>query len=175
MATNKQDTLVNLYSHSVGTINSWKVRDIANGAIVASTPIDNYTIVELDFDTEGNRIAKQLSDVTKKQYLIASPERRYLGEDITEFYNGIGEKARIIVLDEGVRFETSAFSLNAGVTEVEKGNVAHFDPTSKKFIISKASSPHASYSNASTKFTVVGDIEDTAGNFILETVRLEVQ
>lgn len=175
MATQRLKSLTKPVLHNVGQINSWKVRDIANGAIVASTPIDNYTIVELSFNSEGDRIASQLSDVKNKQYLIAGVERRYLGEQLAEFFNDVDERSRIIILDQGVRFESSAFTLNSGVTDVEKGNVAHFDPTSKTYIVSSAVSPHADFAAASTKFTVVGDTEDTSGNFVKETIRLEVQ
>lgn len=175
MATQKLINLTNPVLHEVGTLNSWRVRDIANGAIVAATPIDNYTIVELAFNSEGERIATQLSNVANPQYLIASVERRYIGEELAEFYNGVGERARIVILDQGVRFQTTAFSLNAGKTEVNKGDVAHFDPTSKKYIVSNAGSPHSGYASASTKFTVVGDVEDTAGNFYKDNIRLEVQ
>ena len=64
--------------------------------------------------------------------------------------------------------------MNADVTDVEKGNVAHFDVTTKKYIISKAASAHADYATAGYQFVVVGDTDDTAGNFDQETVRLMV-
>lgn len=175
MSTQKQKTLTDPTVFNVGTINSWKVRTIANGAIVAATPIDNFTVVELSFNSDGERIATQLSDVKNKQYLIAAVERRYLDEQLEEFYNEVGERARIVIFDEGVRFETSAYTLNTGNTEVTKGDVAHFDPASKSYIVSASGSAHAGYATASTKFTVVGDEDDTAGNFNKSTIRLEVQ
>ncbi|QWU14430.1 hypothetical protein SAMN04487895_101742 [Paenibacillus sophorae] len=175
MATQRFNALTQQGTHHVGTLSSWKVKDIANGAIVTSTPVDNYTIVELDFDVDGNRTCKQLSAVTKKQYLIAAVERRYLGESLSEFYNAVGEPARIVVLEQGLRFETSAFTLNTGVTDVVKGLVAHFDPASKTYILSTVGAPHADYANASTKFIVAADDEDTALNLGKETIRLEVQ
>jgi hypothetical protein len=174
MATERFKALTKQGSHAVGQINSWKIRDIANGAQVAATPIDNFTIVELGFNTEGERICTQLSDVKKPQFLIAGVERRYLNESLNEYFNDVGEKARIVILEPGLRYQTSAYNVNTGLTEIKKGNVAHFDPATKKYIVSDATSPHASYANASTKFVVVADEDDTASDLGIENIRLEV-
>jgi hypothetical protein len=175
MATQKFNALTTPVLHEVGMISSWKVRDIANGAKVASTPIDNFTMVELSFDSEGERICTQLSAVTNKQYLIAAVERRYLGESLAEYFNAVGERARIVIPETGLRFETSAFSLNSTLTEMAVGNVAHFDPATKKYIVSAASAPHSGYATSTTKFTVVRTVEDSDYSLGKDTVRLEVQ
>lgn len=176
MATAQFKALTNKGNREVGTYNSIKMETIAGGAIVEGADIDNYTLVELGFNAEGERICKQLSDVTKEAYLIAAPERRYLGEQMVDFYNAVGERARIIVMKPKYsRFETSAYSLNTGVTEIKKGLVAHFEPTTKKYILSNASAPHADYANAYAKFLVVNSEDDLSYTLGKPCVRLEVQ
>lgn len=176
MASRVLDALTKQGNHIVGNISSWKKRVLPNGALVEDLAIDNYTIVELGFDAEGERICKQLTAVANKGYLIASPERMYVGgEQLADFYNAKGERARIVFLDEGFRFETSGFAMNTGVTEVKNGMVAHFDPATKKFIISDATAPHADYATARDKFAVVNFEEDI--DYVIDEqplVRLEV-
>jgi hypothetical protein len=186
MATEKLKAYTTEYNHAVGNLNSLKVKTVANGAIVEGADIDNFTFVELGFNAEGERTAKQLSDVTKKSYLIASPETRYMGEAMTEFFNEVGERARIVVPEAGyTRFDASAFELDPGdatltparpaVTEVNNGQVAHFNPASKKFMISAAATPHPDYGTASAKLLVVSDEDDIAYTFGVAMVRFEVQ
>jgi hypothetical protein len=174
MATRQLQALTTKGNHEVGNLNSMKVRTLNHGALVNTADIDNFTIVELGFDADGERICKQLSAVANKSYLIASPEARYMGEEFVDFYNAVGERARIVFLDTGLRFDTSAYSKNSGVTDIVNGLVAHFDPATKKYIVSTSASPHASYSTASAKFLVVaseGDADYTLGK---ATIKLEV-
>ena len=175
MATEFLKSYGKKYNHEVGNLCSWKLRVLPYGALVEEEPIDNFTLVELGFNKDGERICKQLSDVKNKGYLIASPERRYLeSESMTSFFNDVGERARIVILDEMLRFDTSAFELNSGVTEIKNGLVAHFDPTKKKFIISDSASAHEDYANARDKFLVVSSEDDMEYLCGKETVRLEV-
>lgn len=169
MATDKMNQ--NYVKHTVGNLNSWKIRTLAHGAKVTED-IDNFKIVELGFDAEGQRTASPLSAVADKGYLIASPERRYMDENLDEFYNGEGDFARIVYLDEGLRFETSAFTLDAAVTEVANGNVAHFDPATDKFIVHAGA--HLDYAGAADKFLVVGSEDDVDYRFDVPVIRLEV-
>lgn len=161
MASRLLDALTTQGTHAVGNLNSWKVRTLPYGAIVDTAPIDNFTWVELGFNADGERICKQLSANANKGYLVAAPERRYIeGEQMCDFYNAVGEPVRIVLPDLGLRFETSAYSLNAGVTEVVNGQVAHFDVTTKKFIISDSGAAHADYATAGNQFVVVAtDLE----------------
>lgn len=175
MATRQTQVLTTKGNHEIGNLNSIKIRTLNFGALVSSTPIDNFTLVELGFDADGERICKQLSDVKNKSYLIASPEDRMLGEELVDFFNDVGERARIVFLDEGVRFDTSAFVKNAGVTDIKNGQVAHFDPTKKKFVIQDVASPATDYANANKKFLVVSDEEDLEYTCGKPLVRLEVQ
>lgn len=175
MTTRQLKVLTERGNHEIGNLSSMKVRTLNHGAVVADAPIDNFTLVELGFDTEGERICKQLSDVTKKSYLIASPENRMMNEELVDFYNDIGERARIVHLDEGFRFDTSAFEKNAGVTEIKNGQVAHWDVAKKKYLIQEAASPVAAYATANKQFLVVlseEDLDYTAGKTL---VKLEVQ
>ncbi|MNF66338.1 hypothetical protein D3C84_481270 [compost metagenome] len=94
---------------------------------------------------------------------------------MADFYNAVGERVRVVLLEAGyTRFETSAFSLNAGVTEVVNGQVAHFDVTTKKFIVSAAGSAHADYATSSAQFLVVSNEEDMEYTHGQPMVRLEV-
>lgn len=176
MATRILKALQERGNHTVGNLNSLKVKTVAHGAIVEGADIDNFTFVELGFNAEGERTCKQLSDVTKETYLIAAPESLYIGgEQLVDFYNAVGERARIVVLEpKYTRFDTSAFALNAGITEIKNGQVAHFDPETKKFIISAADSPHADYANASAKLLVVSNEDNLEYVCGKATVRFEV-
>lgn len=174
MATRQLKAMIEKGTHEVGNLSSIQVRTLNHGALVGTADIDNYTLVELGFNAENERICKQLSDETVKSYLIASPEARYLGEEMVDFYNAVGERARIIYLDEGLRFDTSAFTKNAGVTEIVNGQVAHFDAATKKFMVSAAGSAHADYAGAKAKFLVVADEDDSDYNLGKAVIRLEV-
>lgn len=172
-------------NHSVGNLNSLKIKTVANGAIVEGSDIDNFTLCELGFNADGERTAKQLSAAGNKSYLVATPETRYLGEAMADFYNAVGDRARIVILEEGyTRFDTSAFQLDAGdaaatparaaVASIANGQVAHFDPASKKFIISAAATPHPDYAGAKAKFLVVSNEDDMEYTLGQPLVRLEV-
>lgn len=166
MATDRIKNFDKYEKRTTGNINSWKVRTLPHGA-KCTEDIDNFVIVELGFNEEGQRTASYLTDVTKKGYLIASPERRYMGENIDEFYNGEGEMARIIFLDEGVRFQTSAYT-----GEPEAGKFAHFDPTTKKFLIHDGT--HEDFDRAVDKFLVVEYEDDNEYTLGSPLVKLEV-
>lgn len=169
MATRQLKVMQERGNHEVGNLNSLKVKTLAHGAIVDTADVDNFTIVELGFNTDGERICKQLAAVANKSYLIASPEVRNIGgEELVDFYNAVGEHARIVILEEGyTRFDTSAFT---GVPV--NGKVAHFDPATKKFLLHDGT--HVDYAGAKAKFLVVSDednLEYTCGKAL---VRLEV-
>lgn len=175
MATRQLKVLTERGNHEIGNLSSMKIRTLNHGAVVSTTPIDNFTLVELGFDAQGERICKQLTDVTKKSYLIASPENRMMNEELVDFYNEVGERARIVFLEEGVRFDSSAFDKNTGVTTIKNGQVAHWDVAKKKFLIQESTSTVAAYATANKKFLVVLNEEDldyTAGKTL---VKLEVQ
>ncbi len=168
MASRILKALQEVGKHAVGNLNSLKVKTVANGALIEGADVDNFTLVELSFNADGERVAKQLSAVNKKSYLIAAPETRYLGEAIADFYNAVGDRARIVVLEPAyTRFETSAFTGTP-----ENGKVAHFDPATKKFLIHDGS--HADYATASAKFLVVNNEEDMEYTLGAATVRFEV-
>jgi hypothetical protein len=162
-------------THAVGNLNSIKIETVANGALIEGADVDNFTLAELGFNVDGERTAKQLSAIDKKAYLVASPETRYLGEAMVDFYNEVGERARIVVLKPAyTRFDTSAFSLNAGVSALANGQVAHFDPATKKFIVSASGTPHANFAGSSAQFVVVNSEDDMEYTTGASLVRLEV-
>ncbi len=181
MATEKLNQYNQYTPHAVGNLNSWKVRTLNHGAKLTED-VDNFTLVELGFDAEGQRTASQLAAVSNKGYLIAAPERRYMNEKIDEFFNGQGELSRIVYLDEGLRFETSAFELNTDgttnggstISSVQAGQVAHFNPATKKFMISDSASPATDYGNATDQFVVVGNEDDMEYTLGQSMVQLEV-
>lgn len=174
MASELLKVYTGVYNHEVGNLSSWNIKTLADGAIVAGADVDNFTMVELGFNADGERTCTQLSATTKKGYLVAAPETRQNGEPMVNFYNAVGERARVVIFEDGEHFETSAFSKNTGVTEIVNGYVAHFDPATKKFIISNPASAHADYATAVNKFIVVSseaDMEYLCGKAI---VKLEV-
>lgn len=167
-------------THNVGSLNTIQAKTLANGAKVTGVALDNWVLVELaGFDEEGVRLCKALSDKTKSAYLVATPEQRFLGEDIAHFFNDVDEMVRPVLLESHyTRFEASNYTLNEGgvdngtkVTEVENGQVAHFDVATQKYIISDVASPHADFATSAFQFEVVADLNDTAGNFLQPTVR----
>ena len=159
--------------HAVGSINSIQVKTLANGARITGAEVDNWTLVELaGFNEDGERLCKAVTAADKMAYLVATPEQRFLGEDIAHFFNDVDEFARLVLFEAGyTRFEASNYSLGSGVTEVECGQVAHFDPATKKFIILASDTEDTDYVAAKYKFEVVADLNDTAGNFLQPTVR----
>lgn len=167
MATELEKALNQYKKRTTGAVNSWKVRTLSHGAKVIEE-MDNFILGELGFDENGERTVKPLSDVANKGYLVATVERRYMGEPIDAFYNAVGDRARVIYLDEGLRFETSAFE----GTDVANGRFAHFNPATKKFILHDGS--HADYAGAVDKFVVVNHEDDLEYTQESAQIRLEV-
>lgn len=175
MATRQSQILKQKGTHEVGNLNNLKVKTLNHGAIVTGADIDNFTLGELGFDANGERTVTQLSAKANKAVLVASPEARYMGEELVDFYNAVGELARIVILEPNyTRFDTSAFTLNTGVTAVANGLVAHFDVATKKYILSAAGTPHADYAGSSAQFVVVSDEDDMEYSLGKSVVRLEV-
>lgn len=176
MATRMIKALTERGKHGVGNLSGLKVKTLAHGAKVANAPVDNFTLGELGFDDEGERIVKQLSSNDNKAVLISAVERRYLGEEMSDFYNDIGERVRVVILEEGyTRFDSSSYELDSSANGVLKaGQVAHFDTTKKKFLVSDGDAPHLDYAGASAKFLVVVN-EDSQEHLCGQPmVRLEV-
>ena len=87
MSSNVLEALKNLRSnlHNVGSLNNWG-KTVLNQGAVAKEKMDNFTLVTLGFNANGEREASLLTDNTKKGYLVASPEeyvREY--ESISSF------------------------------------------------------------------------------------------
>lgn len=161
MATQK-DTL-----HSVGNLNSFHVVTIPE--VFAGENLENYSLVELNYDAEGNRKATYLN-TADKGYLVCAVEVMYDNEEMTEFYVGSGEGIRVINLEEGVRFETTNFEQISG-TAPARNQFAEWDATAKKFQLLSAPSGTAP---AGLVFKVV-DVVASQYGFGELMCRLEVQ
>lgn len=172
MATNAWNSLTNKQYHTVGNITSTHkyVQDVPNGALFTED-VDNFVLAELGFNAEGERTAKNLTAETVEGFLVAAPERRYLGESLSEFYVGAGERGRVVHLTKGLRFDTSAYDVDAGKSVVA-GAKAHFDVTLKKFLIHDGT--HANYDGAKNKFHLVSNEDDIEFTLGVPTVRFEV-
>ncbi len=177
MASKKFNALTQIDKHTVGNLVSSHqyIQDIPYGA-VALEDVDNFHIVELSFE-EGERSFKYLTDVANEQFLVAAVERRLLNpmlnEGIIEYYNGKGERARIIRLKKGLIFDTSAFDATAvAATGIEKGNKCHYDPATKKFLIHGGT--HADFATADKQFQVLSDEDNLEYTLGAPMVRLEV-
>lgn len=165
--------------HEIGSLNTKWTKHMVNGA-KALEDFDNYLLVEIAYDAEGELVCKVLTDATKKGYLATTIEEEDLlqtdgfNEEYTDFYNAKGDMVRITDVDaqKNSRFETSAFSLNSGVVAAKRGFVAHFDPTTKKYIVSNPESAHADYATAVNKFEVVDIDTDFGYAFGKTTIRL---
>lgn len=169
MATNQFNSLTKKGNHEVGNLNSIHVKTVAYGAIIVDAPVDNFTMVELGFNEDGERTAKKLSSHTKKGYLIATPEERFLGEAMVDFYNEVGDRGRIVILEPGyTRFDTSAFS-----GTIKEGSFAHWDAATSKFKI-QASAEDLEFAAAENQFLVVSNEDDIDYTLGKPTVRLEV-
>lgn len=171
MTSNLWKALTNKVKHTVGNITTshQHIQDVPNGAMFLED-VDNFTLAELGFAENGERTAKSLTDVTKEGFLVAAPERRYLGESMAEFFVGEGERGRVVHLTKGLRFDSSGFALDSTVPTLKAGVFAHFDTATKKFLIHDGK--HADYSKAKNKF-VVATNEESYG-LGLPTVRFEV-
>ena len=174
MATRLFDAISQKGNHEIGSLNTkWTVH-MTNGA-EAKEDIENYTLVETFYEN-GILKCKYLTDVEKKGYLVTTVEEDQLmeGETYVDFYNAKGEIVRLtdVKAQPNTRFETSAFTKNNGVTKIQKGYVAHFDPNTRKYIVSDPEYPHASYANAVNKFEVVDEDSDFGYAFDKPTIRL---
>lgn len=163
--------------HNVGNLNNWNKKLVNLGAKVVlrdgETELDNFILVELGFNDKGERICKSLGATTDKGYLLASVED-YLEEyeTISDFFNEEGELGRIVVQEVNNRIEVSNFAKDDSTKAIKNGQVAHYDATTKKFIISNGDANNAEYDTAGNKYVVV---DANAGSLDgQELVRLEI-
>ncbi|MBM7835742.1 hypothetical protein [Clostridium sardiniense] len=158
--------------HTVGSLNNMRIRMINQGAI-AEADLDNYMIVETGFNEEGERTFKLLTDITKKGYLLASPENVMadLGETMISFYNGVGERGRLVIQDFGQRFECSNVVPSDNSAPIKAGQSVYFDP-SKKAFVAVTKGEDEKLATAGNKYVVVDAKANTlAGQ---QTIRLEI-
>lgn len=164
--------------HPVGNLNNW-TNDVVNQGAICAEDISNFSIVELGFDaTTGERDCKYITDGTKKGYLIASVEE-YMdewGEDVGNFYNAKGERARIVILNPHVtRIDVSNIKLDdvaVGAKAVANGMHVFWDATQKTFVVCNGASDNAGYATAGNKFIVVDPESGRLGR--QDLIRIEV-
>lgn len=170
-------------TYAVGNLNSWEMEQVNQGALVADTAIENFTMVELFFEHEDPtdltsavvRKCKKLTDGTKPQYLIASVERRVfendnvlglMQEELSDFYNAKGEQGAIYHIPIGKRIQVSKFALcvetGKEVTAIVNGMGAYFDATLGKFVIVDLTKIPTNYTNSTKKFVVVANDDEIA-------------
>lgn len=167
-------------THEVGVVNTSWAKPVANGAKLTVADHDNYLLVEFNgYDTDGNRQCKPLTDTTKKGLIASTNEEESLYGDgalqgnYRDFYNKVGDPVKLTAQETYVRFETSAYTLNTGVTAVARGLVAHYDVATKKYIVSNPASAHADYATSLNKYEVVDIDTDFGYNCGVTTIRLE--
>ena len=163
MSSNILETLKNLRNnlHNVGSLNNWGHDVINQGAKIAGANIDNWCLVTLGFDENGERIATALANTTDATpYIVATPEdymKEY--ETISSFFNAVDERARIVKLETGRRFECSNVSFedaDLGTNPLKNGQLVHYDATTKKFVISnKTALGGEGYATAGNKYVLV--------------------
>lgn len=190
MATQAFKQIGTLDKHSVGNLVSAQqyIRDFANGAFFTED-IENFTLVQgvlspddVTATVNGAQVviggANQLQvkkfeteTMASKIFLTAGVERVYAPLDgIEQFYNGMGERQRVVYLTHGLIFDTSAFENSVVGAEVKVGDKVKYDTTKQKFVIDNTFDP----TTAPVAFEVLrteGDIEYTLGQ---PTVRLVV-
>ncbi|QJI52503.1 hypothetical protein [Psychrobacillus phage Perkons] len=174
MATKAFKALTQKDKHTVGNITSSHkyIQDIPNG-VLFTEDVDNFHLVELSYNAEGERVAKGLTDVKKEAFLVASVERRHLNEDIIEFYNAKDERGRIVIPTRGLRFDVSAFALNTGVTVIKAGLSAHYNVATKKYLIHDGT--HEDFASASVKFEVASNEDNLEYTLGAPMIRLEIK
>lgn len=170
MATTAFRALTQKEKRSVGNIVSTHkyVKDVANGALFTED-VENFHLVETAY-VDGELTAKYLTDTTKKAFLVAAVERRYMGENLSEFFVGEGERARIVYPTEGLIIDVSAFTATG---TIEAGQKAHYDVATKKYVIHDGT--HADYATASVQFEVKSGEDNLDFTLGLPTVRLVIQ
>lgn len=176
MATTVLKAMTEVGTHGVGNIAKSQLKTVSYGAVLETADVDQFTIVEITgYGEDGVAKCQPLSAKGNKGYLVCTVEQRLLGEELSKFYNAIGEKIRLGVFESDyTSFETSSFTKNTGVTTIARGMVAHFDVTTKKYIISAVGSEHADYAGSYNQFTVMKIEEDNAGHFDAATLSLIV-
>lgn len=179
MANKKFEALFATNSYGVGTINTSWSKNLTNGAKLTVADASNYTLVELaGYDSDGNALCKPLSSNTVKGFILSTNEEEALYGDgelqgnYTDFYNKVGDMCNLTIQESYVRFETSAFTKNAGLATIALGNVAHFDVATQKYIVSAVGSAHADYAASANKYEVVGVDTDFGQNVGVTTIRL---
>jgi hypothetical protein len=163
MATQNFNRLSQQDVHSVGNLVSAQqyIQDYANGAFFTED-VDNFHLVQGKLSADdvtvtvngaqvniggANEIqVKYLNDETDPNhiFLTAGVERVHLPQDgISQFYNGAGDKERVVYLTHGLLFDVSAYEHATPGTEVKVGDKVFYDTTKKKFVVDPSATADA--------------------------------
>jgi hypothetical protein len=167
------DALKNQGTHNVSTINSRWARPVVNGAILTGGNLDNGLLVETDgYDSDGVLKCKAYTGTAGTPfYVVQTVEEEHLQFDLGEydyknFYNAQGEHIRIYRPETGLRQETSAFTVKAGIT-LAKGLPVVYDATNKAFKV-------VDVVGTDTQIATVVDLDTDFGyNADKQTIRIE--
>lgn len=190
MATELFNKLYNAKKHGVGNVVSTQkyVRDFANGGFYIED-VENFTLVQgaltptdatamvngasMVIGGAGELHVKQFVDETTPEriFLAAGVERRYSElEGIEDFYNGMGEKQRVVFLTVGLLFDTSSYEPKVAGTPIAVGDKVFFDTAKKKFVVDNG----AEATDHPVFFQVRRTEEDTTYTLGQPLIRLEV-
>lgn len=176
MATLASRNLAKQDLHSVGNLVSTRkhIMDFANGGLYVED-VDNFHLVQGELSvTSGEMEVKYLTSTTHPKemtFLSAGSEFHNLPfETIESYFNGKGDKERIVYLTQGLIFDTSAFEANAGIAneDIKAGHFAHYDPIKKKFLIHDGT--HADYATASVKFMVRRELQSLFSKAVVRLI-----
>ena len=172
MATQLRDLLTLGGTHHISNINSKGAKPLVNGAILGGSDLDNGSLVELDgFDTEGNRKCKPWEGTATKYFVQTSEQDQMLTEygenQITMFYNKVGEIIRIYKVYSGLRTEISNYTVKAS-TSMTYGSKVFYNVDTNAYIVN---------GDASGSVIEIGEVvgmdTDFGANAGKETIRVE--
>lgn len=171
MATQLRDLLTLGGTHHISNINNKDAKPLVNGAILGGSDLDNGSLVELDgFDAEGNRKCKPWEGTATKYFVQTSEQDQMLteyGEDqITMFYNKVGEIIRIYKVYSGLRTEVSNYTVDSGTPTY--GSKVFYDVDAKAYKVNGSAS-----GTVIEVGEVVGMDTDFGANAGKETIRIE--
>lgn len=158
MATKAFNQLSQVDKHSVGNLVSAQqyIRDFANGAFFTED-VENFHLVQGKLSDQdvtamvngksvniggANELqVKYLSDETNPVniFLTAGVEASPVVTDgIPQFYNGAGEKQRVVYLTNGLQFDVSAYEHVTPDTAPKVGDSVYYDTVAKKWKVDPA-------------------------------------
>lgn len=179
MATIRQTALGQIGSHSVAyNASAIECGQFDYGAI-AKEDLENGALVTLEVvtvDGEPTWQCKYVTDATKGgAYIAINPADQSLNDEPPQnYYIKAGEAVTLYNITQDLTIVTNLTAFNTGISAFKIGQFAHFDPTTKKFMISETGKVNAGYAGAKLKFSVVDVDDDTFSQYGVETIVLKL-